>query len=189
MLSKLRPRLTYSNIVSSLALFLALGGGAAYAAANTIGSDDVIDESLLSRDIKDASLTNSDLGVAIRSARQPSANQCGRATTFRDCVGVTVDLPRPQRLLLIASGEWESAANNQAEGQCALKVDDGSLRGNRKFGEIATAPSSPFNLAMNTVTGVVPAGAHRVALTCRTTNGTMKQVRNADVSVVAVGDG
>lgn len=34
-----RPRLTYANIVSTLALFLALGGGAAYAASKVSSSD------------------------------------------------------------------------------------------------------------------------------------------------------
>ena len=38
----MRPRLTYSNVVSTLCLFLLLGGGAAYAAShlgkNSVGS-------------------------------------------------------------------------------------------------------------------------------------------------------
>jgi hypothetical protein len=51
MLSRLRSHLTYANVVATLALFLALGGGA-YAAA-TIGSAQVIDDSLRSVDLKD----------------------------------------------------------------------------------------------------------------------------------------
>jgi hypothetical protein len=51
MFSKLRSRLTYANVVATLALFFALGGGA-YAAA-TIGSAQVIDNSLKSQDLKD----------------------------------------------------------------------------------------------------------------------------------------
>ena len=39
----LRSLLTYSNVVSTLALVLALGGGTAYAAAR-IGSADIIDD-------------------------------------------------------------------------------------------------------------------------------------------------
>ncbi len=45
-----------SNVVAYLALVVALGGGTAYA-ADTIGSDDVIDESLLSEDVKNGTLT------------------------------------------------------------------------------------------------------------------------------------
>jgi hypothetical protein len=69
MLRKLRLRLTYANVVSSAALFLALGGGS-YAAAtlpknsvgsnqikkNAIGASKVRDGSLMSRDFKNGQL-------------------------------------------------------------------------------------------------------------------------------------
>jgi hypothetical protein len=48
-------RLTYANVVSTIALIIALAGGTAYAAA-TIGSDDVIDNSLKSVDVRDGTL-------------------------------------------------------------------------------------------------------------------------------------
>jgi hypothetical protein len=56
----IRSRLTFANVTSSVALFVALGTGGAYA-ANTIGSADVIDESLQSVDIKDGEVKTSDL--------------------------------------------------------------------------------------------------------------------------------
>ena len=55
-----RPRLTYANITSTLALFIALGTGTAYAAA-TIGSAQVINESLTGADVKNGSLTGYDV--------------------------------------------------------------------------------------------------------------------------------
>jgi len=80
MFSKLRRNLTYANVMSSLAFFLALGGGAAYA-ANTVFSTDIVDQevknadlgnnavgtnqvfpnSLIGADIKDKSLTGPDM--------------------------------------------------------------------------------------------------------------------------------
>ena len=60
MLRKLRPRSVY-DVCAALALFVALGG-TAYA-VNTIGSDDVIDNSLTSADIQNLTLTTNDLGV------------------------------------------------------------------------------------------------------------------------------
>ncbi len=54
------PQLTYANVVSTLALVLVVGGGAAYA-ADTIGSSDVIDETLLSQDVKNGEVKNPDL--------------------------------------------------------------------------------------------------------------------------------
>lgn len=58
-----------ANVVAYLALFVALGGTGAYA-ANTIGSSDVIDESLLSQDIKNGQVRGGDLGGdAVSSAK------------------------------------------------------------------------------------------------------------------------
>jgi hypothetical protein len=48
----IRSHLTYANVISTLALFLVLSGGVVYA-ANTVGSADVIDNSLQSADLKD----------------------------------------------------------------------------------------------------------------------------------------
>ena len=57
----LRSHLTYANVISTLCLFLILAGGAAYA-ANTIGSSDVIDESLLSQDVRNGEVKVADVG-------------------------------------------------------------------------------------------------------------------------------
>ncbi len=60
----MRPRLTYANVVASLALFLALGG-AAYAATqlpkNSVGSTQIRNGSVTSADVKNDSLTAGDL--------------------------------------------------------------------------------------------------------------------------------
>jgi hypothetical protein len=60
MARRLRRRLTFANVCSSIALFVALGTGGAYA-ANTIGSDDIIDESIQSVDIKNGEVKGPDL--------------------------------------------------------------------------------------------------------------------------------
>jgi hypothetical protein len=63
----MRPRLTYANVVSSLALFLVLGGGAAFAVdgplpgQNQVGSADIINNDVRSEDIRDANLTTADI--------------------------------------------------------------------------------------------------------------------------------
>jgi hypothetical protein len=61
MLQRLRPRSAY-DLVALLALFIAVATGGAYA-ANTIGSADVIDESLLSQDLKNGEVKNADIGA------------------------------------------------------------------------------------------------------------------------------
>jgi|tagenome__1003787_1003787.scaffolds.fasta_scaffold20604183_1 hypothetical protein len=60
MFKRFRSRLTYANVVATLALLFALGTGGAYA-ANTIGSSDVIDESLLSQDIKNGEVKDTEI--------------------------------------------------------------------------------------------------------------------------------
>jgi hypothetical protein len=61
MLSKLRPRSLY-DVMAAIACFGVLAGGTAYA-ANTIGSADVINNSLLSEDIKQGEVKAGDLGL------------------------------------------------------------------------------------------------------------------------------
>ena len=95
--------------MGALALFLLLTGGTAYAVA-TVGSADVINESLRGVDVKDRSLSGADLGVRVRSAKQvddgSGAAECGKGPDFDECITVNFTVPRPQRLLLIGSGEW-----------------------------------------------------------------------------------
>ena len=61
MLKRLRPRSAY-DVLAVIAFFVAIGTGGAYA-ANTIGSSDVIDESLLSQDVKNGEVKNADIGA------------------------------------------------------------------------------------------------------------------------------
>ena len=69
MLRRLRPRLTYANVVSTLCLFLVLGGGA-YAAARitgrdivngSVGSPDLRNNGVQGRDIANGTLTTLDV--------------------------------------------------------------------------------------------------------------------------------
>src|SRR3954452_15331826 len=69
MLGRIRHRLTFANVCSFLALTIALGTGGAYA-ANTIGSDDIIDESIQAVDLKNLEVKNADLALgAVNSSR------------------------------------------------------------------------------------------------------------------------
>jgi hypothetical protein len=52
MLAKLRPRLTYANVVATIALFLALSTGGAYATHLVVNGSDAVDESLTGADVR-----------------------------------------------------------------------------------------------------------------------------------------
>ncbi len=61
-MNALRRHLSFTNALASLALFVALAGGTAYA-LNTVGSGDVINESLLSQDIKNREVATDDIAI------------------------------------------------------------------------------------------------------------------------------
>jgi hypothetical protein len=65
MLRRLRPRLTYANVVSSICLFLLLGGGAAFAARqlakSSVGTKQLKKSAVTGEKVKDGSLTGADL--------------------------------------------------------------------------------------------------------------------------------
>lgn len=79
-----RPRLTYANVVSTVALFLALGGGAVYAAGK-IRSGEIAAGAVKTQDIFRRAVTSGKLAVgAVRSnqiaAGAVGAEQIGAAT-------------------------------------------------------------------------------------------------------------
>jgi len=68
-LRKLRPRLTYANVASSLALFLAVSGGTAIAAA-TIGTKDIKNRAVTSSKIANGAVT----GAKVRNGSLTAAD-------------------------------------------------------------------------------------------------------------------
>jgi len=64
MRKRLRPRLTYANVIATLALFLALGGATAYAAQtlakNSVGSKQLKRNAVTGAKVKDGSLAATD---------------------------------------------------------------------------------------------------------------------------------
>ncbi len=58
---RIRPHLTYANVMVTLLAFVVLGGGAAYA-ANTIRSSDIINNEVFSADVRDDTLAGGGLG-------------------------------------------------------------------------------------------------------------------------------
>jgi hypothetical protein len=63
-MEKLRAKLTYANVIATLALFLALGGGAAYAASslekNSVGTKQLKRNAVTAAKVKDGSLLAGD---------------------------------------------------------------------------------------------------------------------------------
>jgi hypothetical protein len=144
--------------VAYLALFVALGGTSAYA-ANTIGSDDVIDDSLRSEDIKNGTLRGGDLAT----------NTIGSTRIVDDTL--TADDIKNGTI-----GASDVAANSLGGGRIAdnsLKgadIDEGSLSGLKVSGYTVSIPPTdasipPGKVTSNTAycpigTKVVGGGSH-----------------------------
>jgi hypothetical protein len=82
MIRRLTSRLTYANVTSTLALFVALGGssyGALNLPRNSVGSKQIRTAAVGSRQIKDSSLEVKDLSVAARKAMRGAAGPAGPA--------------------------------------------------------------------------------------------------------------
>jgi hypothetical protein len=81
MLLRLASRLTYANVVATLALFIALGGSS-YAVLR-IGSDDIADNSVRSKDVRNRTLTGRDVAPNAFGGRAIKESQLGRVGRAR----------------------------------------------------------------------------------------------------------
>lgn len=83
---RIRDKLTYANVMSTLCLFLLLGGGA-YAAShlgkNTVGAKQLKKNSVTGAKVKDQTLTGKDINLA-RLGTVPSAEHAIHADTAGD---------------------------------------------------------------------------------------------------------
>jgi hypothetical protein len=82
MLAKLRPRSVY-DVLAAIGCFAALTTGVAYA-AETIGSDDVINESLLSEDIKNGTVAAGDIREGTIGSGRIADNSLGSVDIRND---------------------------------------------------------------------------------------------------------
>ena len=62
MLSKLRSQVTYANVVSSVCLFIVLGGTSYAVATGSIGSREIKNNSIRGKDIRTGTIRSSDVG-------------------------------------------------------------------------------------------------------------------------------
>jgi hypothetical protein len=82
---RIRQHLTFANVVSVIALFVAIGGAGAYA-SGLIGPNDIRDNAVRSRHIKNHQVKPSDLAKpqALQSAGLPATTNAGNCTGLTD---------------------------------------------------------------------------------------------------------
>jgi hypothetical protein len=153
----MRPRLTYANVVATVALFVALGGGLAWAlGANTVGSRQIKPDAVKGRDAKESTFilgNGAVMGIAtnppsvdgVTFARAAGSSQ-GNAQVIADAwlgfpagaavardLQVTLEGPGP-----FATEEYHVALQSSAGPVLSCTIDDSDLNRctNRGRGEI-----------------------------------------------------
>jgi hypothetical protein len=85
----LRSHLTYANVISTLCLFLLLGGGTAVAltGSNTVFSDDIVDNQVYSADVRNDTLSGGGLGAADLKPSSVGTSEVANGTLNDEDIG------------------------------------------------------------------------------------------------------
>lgn len=133
MLSALRARLTYANVMATVAVFLALGGGAV--AATKIGSAQIVNNSVTGADLRNNSVTGGDLrngsvgGIDVRDAGLTGADVRDGSLGPADlAAGVIPAAPAttPRATVTVRVGSPATAGANGVGPGCVDGVPGGS---------------------------------------------------------------
>jgi hypothetical protein len=138
----IRRHLSYANVVSTIALFLVLGGGAYALSKNSVGSRQIKNDSIRSKDIKDRQIRGRDLRDDTITSRQieegrfdmsrfvaMNSSQGGAcdpsAGAYVSCASTSLNLREPSQVLVVAGGVADTVGNdaNGSSGSCRLRVD------------------------------------------------------------------
>jgi hypothetical protein len=163
---RITRHLSYANVISTVALLIALAGGTAYA-VDKINSRDVVNASLKSIDLKNHR--------GVRDVDVKRNTLTGR------------QLPRPSRVLVIATGNQVSVSG-PGQAECRMSVDGVRESLAVAPGEVArnTSPTATNGFARTLVTRRLERGAHRFGLACRPFNGRIR-IDSPTIAAVAIG--
>jgi hypothetical protein len=159
-----------------------------------VQSADVLDNGLASADVADNGLSGDDVDESTLNLDSHFASAkagvggitCTADAGPQECAATQIDLPRPSKLLIVASGQWWTASFNvspaddpdQATATCEIQVDDVSTDSSNAMGERRTVAGAqpwtqfPFagfargTLALTHLTDTLAAGAHEIDVTC-----------------------
>ncbi|HEY7256374.1 MAG TPA: hypothetical protein VH476_06790 [Solirubrobacterales bacterium] len=136
----IRPRLTYSNVVSTLCLFLLVGGGAAYAAGklakNSVGPNQLKKNSVTTAKIKTGAVTAAKIangtitGTQVKASSLTGANVADGSLTGANINQSTLNSVRASNVYGVAlngnctaAAPFPSGVSASAVGTSGCKVD------------------------------------------------------------------
>lgn len=186
-----------------MALVLAMGTGVVYAAGE-IGSRDLKDNSIKSKDLKNDravegadvrrnSLTADDLlesslaGVDIVDLAGTQNVGCDPAdSVFVDCVSEAVDFERKGKALVIATGAFQGDANSSIE--CEVRADGVDAPVSQRVGQTTdvTDVFATDGFSRTLVTDTLDAGTHTFALACQQLGANDAEIDAATIAVLSV---
>jgi hypothetical protein len=218
LLSKIRTRLTFANVVSVIALFVALGGGA-YAAiklpANSVGSKQIKKRAVTPAKVSpgtvalfkgqkgavgpkgdtggpgqrgDAGATGPTFG---RFGMQDGEGCDPTSTAFISCATTgSINLPSGGQVLLVGTSGWDDNNTDAPNrGSCRLKADSTVVGPTVDFGEATKTYAGAQGAVSSTgVTESLTAGNHTFTLECNETEADIF-MDDSSISAVLLGAG
>jgi hypothetical protein len=149
-----RPQLTYANVVSSLALFVALGGTSYAVARNSIGTAQLKNNAVTSAKVRNGALQKGDLARSARIGERGPRGPQGPSGSDGGSPSPADFAPEPWKPLNLISG-WQNHADtfgNGYERASFLKDKQGEVHLRGLVTQTAGAPSQ------NSVIAVLPDG-------------------------------
>ena len=203
----IRRHLSYANVTATLALVLASGTGAVYAAGE-IGSRDLANNSVRSQDLKDRrGVTGEDVrrdtlgsrevdegslkGARIVDLSGTQGPSCDPAdSVFSDCVAQQVKLTSSSRLFVTVTGGLISDGDS-ANAECEIRIDGQDANLSALPGEVVdnTDGLATDGFARTLVTGPLPPGSHYAALACQQIGSQDARIGSPTIAVLAVKSG
>jgi hypothetical protein len=187
----MREHLTFANVMSCIAVFIALGGTALAIKANSVGSRQVKPESLKGVDVKDESLKGTDLADDTITSRE--INEAGFAlgeitsvesaqgfcdpntADFQNCGTAAIELSAPSRAILFVGGSQQGPAGSK--GTCKARMGSQNLLDSNSVNvgdPAARGIGDPNGFALTVASDegqLLPAGAHNVSILCNEISG------------------
>jgi hypothetical protein len=201
-----------SNLIGYVALFFALGGGAAWAThpggVNTISSGDIINGEVQRPDVgvdsvdgpriiddsvRGIDVDESTLGAVpvahlggIGRWESKSGEGCDVPGQYFTCAFTTIDLPRRSRVLLIGTGKVHiSTSTPQTTGHCLLATNLANIGGSTTGFTVPSGGDEHIALVATTVVGP---GQVDFAIRCREESGNAV-IFDAAIASVALSSG
>jgi hypothetical protein len=202
---RISRHLTYANATATVALFVALGGGAY--AVSKVNSRDIANDSIRSVDLKNGKAVRSgDVkrnGLTGRQISETTLNakrfapvvgdetvDCNPSSTtaFTNCVTTTLRLKLRSRILAMATGNQESVGG-PAQASCRLRIDGVAETLAVEPGEQTsdnTSGTATNGFARTVVTSELPRGDHTVSLACKELAGNVR-IDAPTIAAIAIG--